>query len=188
MILHLEWPSLRRETVVYILNRAVPKITFWHSFFFLVSEVRLTRHYGAYNITFSINVLHSFRESAVAPCFNFVCPSVRVELVVAILQYTPIRPRTRWTLYRVLPALLAEGKNGRFRTALARLRTTPTPELGVAPNFPRVSRDVGRIFTPSLKPAATSFQVMRDLSWNFRFCAKIPLFSNPLTFCNVFKF
>ena len=51
-----------------------------------------------------------------------------------------------------MAALLAEGKNGRFRTALPRSRATPIPEVDVAPNSPR---DVWRILTPSLKPVAT---------------------------------
>ena len=54
-----------------------------------------------------------------------------------------------------MAALIAEGKNGRFHTSLSRSRATPIPEVGVAPNSPRVSRDVWRILTPSLKPVAT---------------------------------
>ena len=38
--------------------------------------------------------------------------------------------------------LLAEGKNGRFRTALSRSRATPIPEVSVAINSPRVLHDV----------------------------------------------
>ena len=53
-----------------------------------------------------------------------------------------------------MAALQTDGKNGRFRTASTRSRATPTPEMGVAPNFPRVSRDDWRILWPSLKPIA----------------------------------
>ena len=39
MILHLENPSIRSETAVYILNSAVPKITFWRSSFSKVHDI-----------------------------------------------------------------------------------------------------------------------------------------------------
>ena len=48
-----------------------------------------------------------------------------------------------------MAVLLTEGKNGRFRTALSCILV-----VGVAPNSPRVSRDVSRL-TQSLKPVAT---------------------------------
>ena len=51
----------------------------------------------------------------------------------------------------------------------------------MAPNSPRVSRDVCRILTPSLKPVGyNSFQNIRDLSQNFCFSAKSSLFSDPV--------
>ena len=73
-----------------------------------------------------------------------------------------------------MAVLLAEGENGRFRTALSRSCATPIPEVGVA-------RCLKNTHTKFEACSYNSFQDMRDLSQNFHFSVKWSLFSDPVT-------
>ena len=74
-----------------------------------------------------------------------------------------------------MAALLAEGKKGRFRTALSRSGSGCGVQLPAS--FARCLKNTHTKFEAC---SYNSFRDMRDLSQHFRFSAKWSLFSDPV--------